>query len=190
MFDDGIIPGFEAAKIGAHARSESARPSPLEEEVVAIFDQMREPLLRYLLSLGLAPDDGEEIAQDVFLALFRHLQRGKPRQNVRAWVFQVGHNLAMKQRHLARRTQQGLQEYGDVLTDRVPNPEDLLAGKQKQDRLRAAVRALAGPDRRCLFLRAEGLTYREIAQVLDMSLGAVSLSLSRTLARLARAGAR
>jgi len=41
--------------------------------------------------------------------------------------------------------------------------------------------------RRCLFLRAEGLRYREIAQVLDMSLGAVSLSLARSLARIARA---
>jgi RNA polymerase sigma-70 factor (ECF subfamily) len=34
-------------------------------------------------------------------------------------------------------------------------------------------------------LRAEGLKYREIAQVLGISLGGVSLSLSRSLARLA-----
>jgi RNA polymerase sigma-70 factor (ECF subfamily) len=36
-------------------------------------------------------------------------------------------------------------------------------------------------------LRAEGLRYREIAQVLDMSLGAVSISLARSLARFERA---
>jgi RNA polymerase sigma-70 factor (ECF subfamily) len=47
--------------------------------------------------------------------------------------------------------------------------------------------ALAEQDRRCLFLRAEGLRYRESAGILGMSLGAVTMSLARTLARLARA---
>jgi RNA polymerase sigma-70 factor (ECF subfamily) len=53
--------------------------------------------------------------------------------------------------------------------------------------MRAVVDALPDLDRRCLFLRAEGLRYREIAGVLDMSLGAVSLSLGRSIARVARA---
>ena len=39
-------------------------------------------------------------------------------------------------------------------------------------------------DRRCLYLRAEGLRYREISTILDMSLGSVSLSLERSLARM------
>jgi len=41
-------------------------------------------------------------------------------------------------------------------------------------------------DRRCLVLRAEGLRYREIASVLEISLGSVALSLERSLTRLAR----
>jgi RNA polymerase sigma-70 factor (ECF subfamily) len=45
-------------------------------------------------------------------------------------------------------------------------------------------------DRRCLSLRAEGLRYREIAEVLDMSLGAVSIALTRSLARIARSAER
>jgi RNA polymerase sigma-70 factor (ECF subfamily) len=45
-------------------------------------------------------------------------------------------------------------------------------------------------DRCCLGLRAEGLRYREIAKVLGMSLGAVSVSLQRSLARLGRADGR
>ena len=49
-----------------------------------------------------------------------------------------------------------------------------------------AVEALPEQDRRCLFLRAEGLRYREITEILEMSLGAVSLSLARSLARIAR----
>jgi len=41
-----------------------------------------------------------------------------------------------------------------------------------------------------LFLRAEGLRYREIAGILDMSLGSVSISLARSLARIARSAER
>jgi RNA polymerase sigma-70 factor (ECF subfamily) len=39
----------------------------------------------------------------------------------------------------------------------------------------------------CLYLRAEGLRYREIAEILDMSLGSVANCLERSLARIARA---
>jgi RNA polymerase sigma-70 factor (ECF subfamily) len=54
----------------------------------------------------------------------------------------------------------------------------------------AVLNALPEQDRRCLCLRTEGLRYREIASVLDMSLGAVSLSLERSLGRIARVAER
>jgi RNA polymerase sigma-70 factor (ECF subfamily) len=56
--------------------------------------------------------------------------------------------------------------------------------------LLAVVDALPDDDQSCLRLRAEGLRYREIAAVLNMSLGAVSISLTRSLARLMRADGR
>jgi RNA polymerase sigma-70 factor (ECF subfamily) len=74
----------------------------------------------------------------------------------------------------------------DAFVDQVPNPEDQLVRNQSQARLQSVFRALPEQDRRCLSLRAEGLTYREIGQILDMSLGAVALSLGRSLARFAR----
>jgi RNA polymerase sigma-70 factor (ECF subfamily) len=162
----------------------AAAPS-LEAEVVGLFDELRDGLLRYVLSFGLPVPDGEEIVQEVFLLLFRHLRRGKPRSNLRGWVFRVAHNLALKQRTAGRRTASGVAE-GSVL-DPSPNPEDQLASSQRRERLQAVLRALPEQDRRCIHLRAEGLRYREIAEVLGMSLGAVSLSLGRSLARFGRA---
>ncbi|MGE3179719.1 MAG: RNA polymerase sigma factor [Vicinamibacterales bacterium] len=49
------------------------------------------------------------------------------------------------------------------------------------------MRALPDQDRRCLYLRAEGLRYREIARTLGISLGAVAKSVARGLARLTTA---
>ncbi len=174
----------------ARAR-QSDGPSPLEEEVTRLYDELRIPLLRYLYTLGLSAPDGDEVVQEVFLALFRHLRQGKSRRNLRGWVFRVAHNLALKQGISTRRDQRifaaGDGSIGEQYLDPAPNPEEQAASRQRETRLLAVVRALPEQDRCCLHLRAEGLRYREIAKVLGISLGAVSMSIQRSLARLSRA---
>jgi RNA polymerase sigma-70 factor (ECF subfamily) len=166
------------------------RPSRLEEEVVALFDQLRGPLLRYLLSFSIDIADAEEIVQEVFLALFQHLRNGKSRSNLLAWTFAVAHNLALKNRLRAQRRPAALPDtYSDIQADRGADPEEQAAGLQRQQRLLAVVRALPEQDQCCLSLRAEGLRYRDIAAVLGISLGSVAASLERSLARLTRADA-
>ena len=180
---------LEALVASAHSFDSGGRGS-LEDEVVGLFDQLRDRLLRYIVAFGLTIPDGEEVIQETFLSLFQHLQSGKSRDNLQGWLFRVAHNLALKRCHHARRNSEvpaGTDEGRHAAVDPSPNPEDQFANSQAEQRLVAVVRALPEQDRRCLFLRAEGLRYREIAAVLDMSLGAVSLSLSRSLARMARA---
>lgn len=189
MFDDKTLSDLAVTKVSS-AEGASPKPTPLEEEVVTLFDQMRDRMLRYLLSTGVPIQDGEEIIQDVFLALFQHLQRGKSRRNLRAWMFQVAHNLSVKRYLAQRRDHQNMVDTAaipnEAFVDLAPNPEDQVTTKQRQARLQSVFRALPEQDRRCVSLRAEGLTYREIGKVLDMSLGAVALSLGRSLARFAR----
>ena len=55
------------------------------------------------MSLRLPLEEGEEVIQEVFLALFQHLRRGKSRENLRGWIFRVGHNLASKRRYACER---------------------------------------------------------------------------------------
>ena len=162
----------------------------LEAEVVALFDQFRDPLLRYLASVGLPFADGEEVVQEVFLSLFRHLEQDKPRDHLRGWLFRVAHNLALKRRYRARRDFEACCGAEELAIDPSPDPEARMANQETHQRLLAVVEALPRQDRRCLALRAEGLRYREIADVLGMSLGSVSLSLARSLARIARATGR
>jgi RNA polymerase sigma-70 factor, ECF subfamily len=164
-------------------------PDRMERVVVGLFEQFRDPMLRYLAALGLAHADGEEVVQEVFLLLCNHLRRGRPHQNLRGWLFRVAHNLALKSRHRASREGEARSDAGaqEGAVDPGPSPEAQVAATQHNRRLQTVVEALPEQDRRCLFLRAEGLRYREIGEVLDMSLGAVSLSLARSLARIARA---
>jgi RNA polymerase sigma-70 factor (ECF subfamily) len=172
--------------------ADSTRPSKIELEVMELFEQLRNPVLRYVLSFGLPVHDGEEVVQEVFLSLFRHLQLRKPRKNLRGWIFRVAHHVALKQRYANQRSRDRMASDWAVAEplDPAPNPEEELSAAQRRRRLLAVVDALPDDDQACLRLRAEGLRYREIAVVLGMSLGSVSISLTRSLARLIRADGR
>jgi RNA polymerase sigma-70 factor (ECF subfamily) len=171
----------------------STSPSEIECEVIALFEQFRDPLLRYALSFGISMHDSEEVVQEVFLSLFRHLQLGRSRANLRGWIFRVTHNLSLKQR-IANKRALDRTEFRETIAeqqpDPQPNPEEHLSSIQRERRLLAIVDALPIADQSCLRLRAEGLRYREIASILGMSLGAVSVSLTRSLARLIRVDGR
>ena len=165
----------------------------IEQEVMALFEQYRAPLLRYALSFGVPAPDAEEIVQEVFLSLFRHLQLGRSRHNLRGWIFRVAHNLTLRRRRTNRRLLDVMENNAasaDLQPDPAPNPEESCSDAQRQRRLLAVVEALPDLERSCLRLRAEGLRYREIAGALGISLGAVSIFLSRSLAKLIRADRR
>jgi len=167
-----------------------ARRSPPQQDTIALFDEFRAPVLRYLLSLRIPCPDAEEIVQEVFLSLFRHLRDGKSRANLPGWIFTVAHNMAMKYRTGAKRQAERFADaadYPETARDATLNPEDRLNAKQRSERLMAVARALPEQDQCCLTLRAEGLRYREIARVLGISVGSVANSLARALGRLSRA---
>jgi RNA polymerase sigma-70 factor, ECF subfamily len=177
----------------AEATAVPEKPSPIQCEVIELFECHRDPLLRYMLFLGIPVHDAEEVVQEVFLNLFRHLQQGRSRKNLRGWIFRVGHNLALRQRYankVSRDRYEAEPALVEMSSDPSPGPEEQLFYAQRQRRLLAIVDALPDTDQRCLRLRAEGLRYREIAGVLGISLGSVALSLSRSLARLSRADGR
>ena len=134
------------------------RPSELELEVMELFDAYRVRLLGYVSAFGLTGHDGEEVVQEVFLALFSHLRMGKSRRNLRGWIFRVAHNLALKQRMAERRWNGRVETERDAETvpDAEMNPEERLISNQRQGRLLAVVSALPEQDRLCFRLRAVG----------------------------------
>jgi RNA polymerase sigma-70 factor, ECF subfamily len=176
-----LAPAATAGQPRIHSEPESV--------VIRLFDQFQGRVLSYLLNCGLPFHDAEDVVQETFLALYRHLQLGRPRSNLNGWLFRVAHNLALKRRGAIHARERSLTDE-DVLAQRPcpsPSAEEEFSFSQTQKHLRAAFEALPEQDQRCLYLRAEGLKYRQIAEVLGISLGGVSLSLSRSLARIMRA---
>jgi RNA polymerase sigma-70 factor (ECF subfamily) len=171
--------------------TDSADPSggnprhPLEDKTLALFDELRTPLLRYVLSLRISPARGEEIIQEAFLRLFEHLKAGKSESNLRGWLFRVAHNLAVRdlrgQSTQAISTDSVFTLLAESSEDPSPNPEQQLILDERESRLLAALSRLTDGERQCLSLRAEGLRYREIASVLNIGVTTVADSLRRAI---------
>lgn len=190
LLSAGPAAGAAAATIRlgglAEARDGLADEASARREVTLLFDELRAPVLRYLLSMGLPVADGEDVVQDAFLALFNHLRRGRPRTNLPGWTFRTAHNLGLKRRRAIHRARKASGNPAVIVLalDTGPDPEEQLCGRQRYERACAILRALPERDRFCVALRAEGLRYRDIARTLGVSIGTVAKSMSRAAARL------
>ena len=156
----------------------------LQDQVAQLFLETREDVYRYLLSLGLCPPQAQEGAQEVFLRLYATLRKGEKIQNPRAWIFRVAHNLGLKiraQEHTGAPFDANLESQ---IADSSLNPEQSLLEREQALRFHKAIERLSDQQRRCLFLRLEGLRYPEIASALGISASAVGEFLRRALARL------
>ena len=159
----------------------------LQDEVAQLFEEMREGVYRFVLSLGLYPPQAQEATQEVFLRLYAALKRGEDIQNRRAWVVRVAHNLSLNLR--AQQSSQAPFESNIEmrLADPELNPEQSLLERERLRRFHWGVENLSEQQRRCLHLRLEGLRYPEIAAVLGISASAVGEFLRRAIVRLRKA---
>jgi RNA polymerase sigma-70 factor (ECF subfamily) len=156
------------------------------EQVTRAFEDARDDVYRYLLTLGLPPQQAQEAAQEVFLRLYVALEQGDSILNTRAWIFRVAHNLGLD----LRRKDQPLPiepalERG--LRDTARGIEMDLIERERMDQLSGAWKTLSAQQRQCLHLRAEGLRYREIAGAMGISISTVREFLGRAVLRLQKA---
>ena len=154
-------------------------------EVTTLYSELRRPLLRYLVCLGLSGDEAQDIVQDAFVSLQRHITSGGSRENIRSWVFRVAHNRARNhQKSFHRRFGESLDAELHVVSD-AATPEHLMLQKEKFRRLEIALRSLTKDERECLSLRAAGLRYREVGEVLAIPTSTVADTVDRAVRKLA-----
>jgi RNA polymerase sigma-70 factor (ECF subfamily) len=160
----------------------------LEREVSELFKGLRDSVYRYLVAVVQDPSVAEEITQEVFLRLYCSLRKHKAIQNVRPWVFRVARNLALNEK-ARKRFVSSSEESGTLvglrmrLETKFPDPEQTVL---QQERMDLAIQQLSRPQRECLILRVEGFRYREIAEILGLSVPNVAQTLRRGIKKLMR----
>src|SRR5580692_10787293 len=176
--------------MAALEEEKTVRPMTLDEKVMIYFEELRLPVFRYLVRKTHNAACADELTQETFLRLCRHLLDNKPLENPKAWVFTVANNLAID---VARRdgnavnlNEQNWREIEESRSAMESDPESLLIQNERLNRLKMAVLNLTQLQRECLHLRADGLRYREIAELLAISVSTVADAVRRATVKLAR----
>jgi RNA polymerase sigma-70 factor, ECF subfamily len=155
--------------------------------VLELYDREHVALRRYLAFLGVEVETGREIVQEAFLKLHQHLLDGGDQSNLRAWLYRVVHNLARNWQESFRASKtdflSDVTVAGDP-SDNAVSAEDRLLAAEQVKRFREALRQLSPAQRECLILRTQGMKYREIAEVLNLSVSTVGENIGRGLEKL------
>jgi len=174
----------------ALAADRTSSSMTLSEKVHALFELLHVPVFRYLLRKTRDSGQAEDITQETFLRLFRHLREDRMLDNPKAWLFTVANNLAIdasrNESHVKDLDETAWKKLEESRSSLQPDPEKLMLRRERMDRLHTAVLNLTRLQRECLHLRAEGLRYREIASLLEISPSTVMDAVRRATLKLAR----
>ena len=133
----------------------------------ALIEAYWDRLYRWLHHLTRDRHAAEDLAQETFLKAFAGLDRFKAGTNFAAWLFRIAHNAWANQRRAEVRRREPLPE--DLAAKECGPPEEAESREALRDLARAVGR-LPQEFRAALLLRAEqGLSFREIADVLDLT---------------------
>ena len=135
--------------------------------------------------------EAEDIAQDVFLRVWRSAKDYKPKAKFTTWVYRIAVNLCLDVRKSPHHRQTFVHPSGDsestdgnhdhlCLPRSDASPEDLLLANEKSRQIFTALRSLPTNQRMAVILsKYDGLSYDEIARVLGCSVSAVESLLVR-----------
>jgi len=124
----------------------------------------------------------EDAAQEAFIRAWQHLPGYRPRSPFRNWVYRIATNVALDMLRRERETVD-IDALSLAASDR--GPEATVEGRERGEQVRQAVLALPPASRAVLVLREyEGLSYREIADMLGIPIGTVMSRLNYARNRL------
>jgi RNA polymerase sigma-70 factor (ECF subfamily) len=162
--------------------------SDVKQKVSEVFELLHAAVFRYLVRVLDDPSEAEDLMQEAFVQLYRALHKGQVIGDVRPWLFRVAHNLVLyrfrKKNPVELLDSVSWNLLSEQSQDPSPSVEQDLLEREQQVRFEAALARLSAQERYCLELRAEGLSYREIAQVLEMKAPTLVSFLGRVIKKL------
>jgi len=200
---------MQKALAGATTVGDLAGALPIRAEEASILEELRsgseeayawliahyhQPVYSLVYRIVNDPTDAADTTQEVFIKVFRGIKRFNGRASLKTWIYRIAIHEASNQRrwwfrHKRReysiespadpQAEQGFR-LQDTLVDRHDSPFDQVAHEEVRATVEAELKQVQEPYRTTLVLRdIEGLSYEEISEVLDVSLGTVKSRLIR-----------
>ncbi len=162
---------------GQRHEEQCLKPDP-RADFPAFYRQHGDQIYRFCYRLSGSASDAEDLTQEVFLAAFQGAGRFEGRASVQTWLYRIALNCWRQTRRAPRLDTTPLEDAAHA----GPGLEQSVTDAAS---LTCALAALP-PDLREAFLlvKAEGLTHREAAQILDAPLGTVQFRVHTAACRL------
>jgi RNA polymerase sigma-70 factor (ECF subfamily) len=161
------------------AANEPGSPQDLEREVMALYDDHAESMMRFaaasLSDRALAQDS----VQDSFLAYFANRTAGKTFEDAKTWLFRTL-DTALRSRLAEQRQYESAADWALPAQDNA-DPERSLRHSELQGRIN---KLLSPRELQCMQLRAEGFRYEEVARIMGITTGTVGAMVARAVKKL------
>src|SRR5579863_1088090 len=153
-----------------------------------LLSRFQQPVYNLAYRLLNDPGDASDVVQEVFLKVFRNVSHFRRQSSLKTWIYRITVNEAHNHRrwffrHRSREV--GLDDEQDqVRTRNVPDsdrsPFDCTFDREKHELIETALARINPLFREAVVLRdVEDLSYEEIAEVLQLSLGTVKSRILR-----------
>jgi RNA polymerase sigma-70 factor, ECF subfamily len=155
-----------------------------------LVEKYKNPIFNYIARQIGNLNESEDIAQNVFVQVFRNSKNYEPSAKFTTWLYTIARNLCLNE--FRRRQRHPLQSLDQTISDhpeqeppqfadpRARSPAIESSEKELQQRILAAIEKLPENQRTAVLLcRYEGMPYEEIAKVLKTSVGATKSLLNR-----------
>src|SRR5262245_59087775 len=163
------------------------------EELVERYQHRLVAIMNHLVG---NPEEAEDLAQEVFLRVYRARHKYRPRSKFSTWLFTIANNLALNSLRSKQRkpvVPLAAQESGplgprpqeQLVHDRGTGPTQRVQKQELAERIRAALDSLNERQRMAVVLnKFEDMNYAEIAEVMGLTTKAVKSLLSRARSNL------
>lgn len=154
-----------------------------------LLDKYRSSIVNFIYKIVNNRGEAEDLAQDVFLKIYRARANYEPRARFAAWIYRIATNVSLKAIDRKRPLYAwigGTSSDGTVanpeptVPDPSPDAEDRLIVSELGKVVRQAILNLPKNEKLAIILRRyEGLTYKEIAEVMNCTEAAVKTYIHR-----------
>jgi RNA polymerase sigma-70 factor, ECF subfamily len=151
-----------------------------------IVESYQNPLLNYIYKYTGDRTAAEDIAQEVFLRVFKTAKEYRPLSSFKTWLFKIATNLCLNELrdnkiHRSTIDVFELNEAGFVaLSEKHPSPVRELENRELSSTLKKALKSLPEKQRVALLLhKYSGFSYSEISQMMNCSISAVESLIHR-----------
>lgn len=164
-------------------------PQQARQECTAGIEHI-DGLYGYALVLTQNRSDAEDLVQETYVRAIRAMGRLRDDSNVKGWLFTILRNVWLNELRQRRKAPEAVDVEADERTsnlvdERAESPHDVYVAQLERRHVRTALQQLPEEAREVILLREwEGLSYQEIATVLDCPVGTVMSRLARARSKL------